>query len=83
MNDMKLFTVFTQKTLRVGDKLDVPAESIPVGADVVFKNPSDTLNPVARGKCTGNVPPLFTPSKNGQTANAHRMYKTFEVTEEA
>jgi hypothetical protein len=80
---MKIFTIFTQKVLHVGDKLDVPAESIPIGASVVFKNPSDTLSPVARGKCTGTVPALFTPSKNGQTANAHRMYKTFEVTEEA
>jgi hypothetical protein len=80
---MKLFTIFTQKTqLHVGDKIDVPAEAIPVGAQVVFKHPTDPLNPIARGKCTGNVPPLFTPSKNGQKADAHRMYKTFEVTEE-
>lgn len=80
---MKLFTIFTHRELHVGDKLDVPAESIPVGAKVVFKHPADILNPIARGICKGNVPPLLTPSKNGQKSDAHRQYKTFEVTEEA
>ena len=81
---MKIPTIFvTQKTMAVGAKIDVPAENIPVGTQVVFKHPSDKLNPIARGRCIGNVPPLFTPSKNGKQADAHRMYKTFEVTEEA
>lgn len=81
---MKIPTIFVTKTkLAVGTKIDVPAESTPVGAQVVFKHLSDQLNPIARGRCIGNVPPLITPAGHGQKKDAHRMYKTFEVTEEA
>jgi hypothetical protein len=79
---MTIFTIFTEKTLKAGDKLDVYATHIPKGAAVVFKRPADPLNPIARGHCTGDVEPLETPASNGQTANAHRFYKRFLVEEE-
>ena len=77
---MKIPTIFVTKTkLAVGTKIDVPAESIQVGAQVVFKHPSDQLNPIARGRCIGTVPPLMTPAGHGQKKDAHRFYKRFLV----
>lgn len=76
------FTIFTKKDLKQGDLLDIYATNIPVDAQVVFKHPTDPLNPIARGHCTGEVEPLETPTKHGQTANAHRFYKRFVVDDE-
>jgi hypothetical protein len=79
---MTVFTIFTKKELHEGDQLDVYATQIPVGSQVVFKRPTDPLNPIARGSCVGEVEPLETPTHDGQTANVNRFYKRFLVEEE-
>jgi len=78
---MTIFTIFTKRELKAGDKITIYSPSIPVGADVVFKRPADPLNSIARGVCAGEIKPLQTPSKHGKTANVNRFYKEFEVTE--
>jgi hypothetical protein len=80
---MSIFTVFTTKDLKAGEELEAYADKIPIGAQVVFKRPTDTLNPIARGTCIGRLKPFMTPSKRGKKKDAYRFYKRFRVEEEA
>jgi hypothetical protein len=71
-------TIYTKRQLQTGDKIVIPAPTINKGDEVKIVNPTN-LDPFVIGVCTGGIPPLQTPSKNGKTANVYRDYREFVV----
>lgn len=73
-------TIVTDKTLKPGETIVIYAESIKRGEEVrIVKR--NSLASFLVAVCTGGVKAFMSPSRNGQTTNAHKGYRKFRVKE--